>query len=362
MSGRFHGRGRSPERACRRLEEWPALDRLLWGDAHRAGDILDPGGSRAKYRPSSNRKSERGYGRWLTFFDRYSGLNDGPPGDRITPDAVEAYVSELRQFGNATHTILGRLQELHDAALVMNPEQHWTWIRRIASRVRAHHAPARDKRCKLVGTDDLLQLGFQLMAKAAARPDHRRSPLIFRDGLLTAFVALRPLRRKNLTGLTLELHVVRIAMEWHIVISDNETKTSAPLEYPWPEALVAALERYLSKYRPVLCALRGRWYRPAGNALWISSHGSPMTAQAIYEQITKRTKAAFGKAVNPHLFRDIAATTLAHADPKRVRVAAQLLGHRNFGTTERFYLQADTVQATRRFQQEILRRRRGTGE
>ena len=65
-----------------------------------------------------------------------------------------------------------------------------------------------------------------------------------------------------------------------------------------------------------------RLTRPIGNALWISSSGSPMTMQAIYD-----------------------------------RIAAQILGHRSFATTERHYIHAKMMAATRRHQQHILRLR-----
>jgi integrase/recombinase XerD len=48
-----------------------------------------------------------------------------------------------------------------------------------------------------------------------------------------------------------------------------------------------------------------------------------------------------------HLFRDAAATTLAIADPAHVRVAAPLLGHRTFTTTERHCQQAQAFDAHR---------------
>jgi len=54
-------------------------------------------------------------------------------------------------------------------------------------------------------------------------------------------------------------------------------------------------------------------------------------------QVRQRTRAAFGRAVNPHLFRDCAATSLALEDPAHVRIAAQVLGHGSFRTTERHY-------------------------
>ena len=108
----------------------------------------------------------------------------------------------------------------------------------------------------------------------------------------------------------------------------------------------------------IALSLTGRWTRPAGEALWISSHGSAMTQQAIYDRIVARTRAAFGKGINSHLFRDCAATTLAHADPKNVGIAAPLLGHRSFATTERYYLQARMGEASRRLQHALLGLRR----
>ena len=130
------------------------------------------------------------------------------------------------------------------------------------------------------------------------------------------------------------------------------------MEFPWPESLVSALEHWLQQWRPHLLGLKNRWTRAAGNALWISSHGSPLTQQAIYDRVVERTRNAFGKAINPHLFRDCAATTLAIADPKHVRLAAPLLAHRTFATTERYYLQAGMIESGRQYQQEILRLRK----
>ena len=136
-------------------------------------------------------------------------------------------------------------------------------------------------------------------------------------------------------------------------------KNGVSLEFEWPGVLTAPLQVWLSKYRPALARLRSRWAREIGNALWVSSHDSPMTKQAIYDRITARTREEFGTAINPHLFRDIAATTLAIMDPKHVGITAPLLGHATFATTERHYLQARMVEASTRYQGQItaLRKR-----
>ena len=360
--------GKCAERRCLRVGEWPGEDRQRWRDALVPGDLLDAGGLRAGYREISNSKVEAGYGRWLTFL-RHSGRTwDGAPEARITPEAVTAYVTEMESLSNGTQTIQTRLQELYEAAVVMNSGVEWAWIRSIQANIRARHKPVRPKRGRLVGTDDLLGLGLDLMAAAAACSTPRLAAITYRDGLMCALLALRPLRRKNLAALALQRTIVNVGDDWMIILpgDDDEdaalpemTKTGAPIELPWPEILVEPLERYLAIHRPVLCQLNGRWAAPVGEALWVSSNGSPLTQQAVYDRIVEQTKIAFGRAINPHLFRDCAATTIAVEDPEHVRMAAPLLGHRNFATTEKFYIKAQTVAAGRKLQESVLALRHG---
>jgi len=330
----------------------------LWTASLARGDLIDGVGIRARYRPISNRKTERGYGRWLTFADRNGWLNTGAPADRITRAAVIEYVEHMRRLENSGHTILSRLQELYEAATVMDPHRDWTWIRRIASRVRATSKPARDKRSKMVSSADLFKLGLELMDRANSASTPRLGAIMFRDGLMIAVASLRPLRLKNLAAIGLKRHLARQGeRRWKLIFPSEELKNGDALEMPWPDMLVGHLNTWLNQWRPILSGLRSRWVREIGDALWVSSHGSPMTMQGIYGRFVAQTKTAFGHAVNPHLFRDIAATTLADFDPEHVRIAAPLLGHRDFRTTERYYLHANMMKATRRYQQELLRLR-----
>jgi hypothetical protein len=119
-------------------------------------------------------------------------------------------------------------------------------------------------------------------------------------------------------------NLIGVADSWLIALDAGETKTHATLEIMWPDALLDPLTIYLAVHRPLLSSIPGRWSKPIGNALWVSSDGSPMTEMAIYDRIRKHTAEAFGAAINPHLFRDAAATTLAIEDPAHVRVAAPL--------------------------------------
>jgi len=358
MSGGPYGRGKAPERACLRLNDWPKEDRRLWQAACMPSDPLaDEEGARAHHAIASNRKAERGYGRWLNFLqqaDRASLAE--PPELRITRERLCAYIDSLVSLNNSTATILARLAELGEVARIMAPDRSWDFINALASRIRGRHKPARDKR-NLKLSEELLDLGLKIIGKATATTGLKAATL-HRDGLMIALLALAPLRRRNLAGLRLRRNLVETNGSWLISLDASETKTHAPLEILWPEDLLSPLLTYLNVHRPRLAAMTGRWAKPVEDALWVSTDGSPMTEMAIYDRIRAHTGRAFGAAINPHLFRDAAATTLAIADPIHVRVAAPLLGHRTFLTTERHYQHAQSIDAHRTYIDAVFAKRK----
>ena len=64
----------------------------------------------------------------------------------------------------------------------------------------------RDKRTVMVRADELFGLGMDLMAMAQ-RDGVVHDLLAYRDGLIIALLASRPLRRKNLADMRLDKHV-----------------------------------------------------------------------------------------------------------------------------------------------------------
>jgi integrase len=265
---------------------------------------------------------------------------------------VRAYARHLAELGNSTRTILCRLQELGEMARVIDPAADWRFINDLASRIRARHQPVRDK-SNLRLSDEILELGLELMTRARHVRD-RNAAILFRDGLIIAFLALVPLRRRNLADIRLGENLIALDERLLVILEESETKTHAAYEVELPECLAGPLEEYLLIHRPLLTARSGRWKKPTGSFLWISQHGSPMTEIAIYDRIRERTKEKFGIAINPHLFRDAAATTMAITDPAHVRLAAPLLGHRTFSTTEKYYQQAKGHEAHKAFIEAIF--------
>jgi hypothetical protein len=128
--------------------------------------------------------------------------------------------------------------------------------------------------------------------------------------------AYRAMRLRNLTGVEIDRHLVQAEARWTLSFPGTETKNHRLWVSDWPETLVPPLLRYLAIYRPLL--LDGRH---DGQALWISQRPGTLTDNGIYYAIATRTRAAFGRSVNPHLFRDAAATCIAVQCWATVRIA-----------------------------------------
>jgi integrase len=358
---------KDPSRRCRPVAVWPIGDRLAWETALCKGDVLEAGGGGSEWAPHSRRKIGNGYGRWLTWLETRGLLViDSEPAGRVTPERVREYVIDLR-VDNAPYTVIARVQELRHAIRVMAPEQDWAWLRSIENRVRHGAVSVRNKRARVVPAEALAASGIELMTgtddpeSGTALQRARR----FRDGLLIALLAARPLRRRNLAAIEIGRHLVGEGRGYWLRFNADETKTGEPIEAPLPDALGPYMERYLSTFRPFLLARDGRWKRgstaPVATALWISDHGSCMTEIAIYFRIRKLTAERFGHSINPHLFRDSAATSIAIEDPEHVHVVRSILGHSTLQSGERHYIHARMLEASRRYQAHVLELRRRLG-
>ena len=197
----------------------------------------------------------------------------------------------------------------------------------------------------------LFDAGLALMVEAEARKKPVPRAGSFRDGLMLAMLASRPVRRANLAMMTIGRHLTQYGGAWWLEFAANETKNRKPIELPLPDRLVIPLEQYLRRHRPVL--LRGRTHE----GLWISGWGHPMTCHAIYLKIIEVTKARLGRPINPHLFRDCLATSIAIRDPEHVRMSTSLLGHISPESTDESYNQAQALEASRLFHQHVAQLR-----
>ena len=342
-----------PKHICWQVQDWPAADQAAWFEILAPGDILEPGGAAAHWAPDTIHKNRRGYGRWLCFLAEEDPaavvLN---PAERVTHEAVRAYLEALRQQDLSPYTVVGRLSELHDVIKAMAPEGDWAWLRNAINRLRRRVRPKTDKAAKVHSSVRLLEAGLQLMTEATSSVSPIMRAVRVRDGLMVALLALRPLRLRNLAMIEIDRHLVQQNGAWWLLFRAEETKTGEPIEVPVPDILEAPLWRYLEVHRPDL--LQGG----TSQRLWINQYGDAMSDQALYRRITKVTKRRFGVAINPHLFRHCAATTIAIEDPQHVSIAKSLLGHSSLATTEAHYNQARALEAGRVYHAHIRELRR----
>jgi len=79
-----------------------------------------------------------------------------------------------------------------------------------------------------------------------------------------------------------------------------------------------------------------------------------MTGHSIYHRVVKLTAAKFGHSLCLHLFRDVAATSIAVQTPEHVQIIPSHLGHATSATSEKHYIHARSLEATRKYQAHLL--------
>jgi integrase/recombinase XerD len=336
---------------CTPVAEWPVADQTAWATALVAGDPFEPGGLAAGWAPATRWVVANGYGLWLTWLAEHGWLEpQQPPVARITKERVAAYVAAL-QPGRSPFSVQSRVQQLGNALRAMAPADDWRWILRAAGRLRSRAVSVRNKRARLQSPARLAELGEQLMAQAEGNTT--AAAMAYRDGLIIALLAYRPIRARNLTSITCGEHLVSRDGVWRLIFPAAETKAKQPIEFDFPADLVPYLERYLAHWRPILLTRGGRQAAAITSALWVSTNGTHMVYASIGHQVRRRTRESFGVALSPHFFRDCAATAIAIVDPKNVRITTAILGHATLATSERHYNQATGLVAGRRHQDTI---------
>lgn len=160
-------------------------------------------------------------------------------------------------------------------------------------------------------------------------------------------IACPTMRLGNLTRIEIGRHLLKLKGRFELRFQGFEMKARKPIEIPVPEQLTVYIDHYMDQERAVL--LNGA----NSDRLWITQYGQPMPCKTVYESICKVTKRAFGRPINPHLFRDCAVTSVAIEDPKHIGIAAPILGHTDPRTTEKHYIQAHQVHACRTLGQSL---------
>jgi integrase len=333
--------------------EWPAADRLLWQRAMGSDDpFADAAGARLA--KASQHTYLFAWRRFLGFLAIHEPTAfDVAPAERLTIERVRLFAAHLAE-SNIPRSVASQVHALYLAARVMMPERDWTWLKKIKARLFAA-APAPGASGPVITSVQLLDLGQQLMDEkqpTAVTAISIDDAVRFRDGMLLAFVAFIPIRRKNLAALEIGRHLVREGDGWFVIIPGEETKTGTPIEFPVPELLESYLANYLDIVRPRM--LR----HPSCAALWVSSQGGALVYGAIGQIFSRHSTSRLGFRITPHDARDAAATTWAISMPHQIGVARDLLTHSDLRTTIKHYNRARGIEASRAHSRVIAAMRR----
>jgi integrase len=327
------------------MADWHVEDRSRWEAAFAEGDRFDEGGHGAHMAETTRLALRRSYARFLTFISACHPERLGlAPHQRINHETAAEYVA-WRRRGRPGIGMATEIHHLRGAFRLICPQTDWSWLLAIAKRMVAT-TPKKPPLHNQVTSERLYALGFELMDHATAQSDaagrtSKAHAIAYRDGLLIALMAVNPLRRRTAVALRLNSHLVKAGDLWCLAIPATDTKNRRPLDYPIAEQLSARIDLYLNRFRGHLPGADQH------NGVWASNRGRPISSDALYAAVCKRTEKALGIRVNPHRFRHAAATLLSIHDPANVRCAKDLLGHASFATTEAHYIMAQSRMAGR---------------
>ncbi|RDD61253.1 hypothetical protein [Ferruginivarius sediminum] len=328
-----------------RPEHWPAADRQAWAVARTPGDIFEPGGGAANWRPQTVANFENDYGLWLGWLATSGRLApDSRPGERVTEDAVAAYIADLQPM-LAPASLANRVRRLYTAMQLFEPERDWGWLAQLKARLRRAEKATKSKPEALTSPGQLYKLGVDLMQDGETADGllARKRAVLYRDGLIIAILAARAPRRKNLAGMRINVNVTCAGGHYWLVFSGAETKQKRASEHRLPADLTPRIDRYLDHHRAVLA--NGPHEPEPADALWLTEFGDRLSPMAINVMAKTRTREALGVAIPPHRFRDCLATAWAVDLPEHVTLAGAMLDHSDPKMTEDHYNQAQRHKA-----------------
>ncbi len=327
-----------------RPADWPAQDQKMWRMAIREGGLFDDVGHLAHLSPPTLGMIQSAYGKWLGWLTMTQHeVLEMPPPDRLQLERFIDFAEANSHLSPKTQHLCtsNTLRLLHHAYPERDWEAAWRVIRRL--KIQADRHVSHRKNGRILSGNHVLSAALDLAGPvaAAARTPLQRA-LLQRNGTIIAFLALMPLRRRAFTSLRLGEAVVFEDNDIRIIARPHMTKRRTHWETLVPPSIAPTLRRYIEEVRPQLMK-PGRDHE----MLWVTKYGTPVSGSAMSTLIRNQTHELFGVTISPHLFRDIAATTLARTAPEATGHIRALLDHTGHETAEKYYNQARTIEAAR---------------
>jgi integrase len=271
---------------------------------------------------------------------------------QVTRDFLRAFEADMSLAGLKPGTRCFRFSSLYACLRELAPRKKWQWVldaakkleRRAAKHLAERHVPS---------TGMLIDLGLKLIRQAEDKGTQDSAldrATLFRDGLIILFLALHAPRRGALQVMTRGKNIRRLDTKTIIEWAAGEMKRGRKGYLTELDPRVAAIfDRYFEFHWPVLLDQAKTVSADAAGAVWLSTRGTQMCESAISKQVGRRTKLAFGKAVNLHSFRHAGCTTIAIEFPELAWVVTPWLNHATSSTAQEVYNLATSLEASERF-------------
>lgn len=331
--------------------EWPVQDLQCWEHALLGGD--DGEGAGADWEPSTTRKNGLAYGRFLQSLNNWGLLDpNGHPQSRITLSVIIRFIETMMAEGLADYSVAMILSALTDTALVMVPDQDWSWLRAKARAIARTAKSVRNPASGRIDPGEIYRLGLCIMDEVSS-PFWRgrcHPATRFGEGLAIALLAAIPALRSRALR---ELRLADLAHDgtgYQVTVRVETTKTRHTTEtYPLPPELTPYIKRYLHVLRPDL--LRGR---PHTEVLLLTGKGRAYSGTYIWARVVSHTLPAFKLKVGLHRVRHCVATAIAIKTPERVMDTKVILGQASIATSQKHYNLAQARVGSQRVQNTML--------
>jgi integrase len=321
-----------------KLHDWPVAERERW----EACRLSEPDCEGA-FADSSEFWKEctwatvlDGYAHFLGYLFAMGDLNPHEtPGSRGTADRIEGYLSYLDQRVSEG-TKYSRINNLERATWLLSPSARSKLLRRTLKNLK--RPKMRETVRHLRSRADYLAFASSLMEQNTVCNNiyQKRSAINFRNGLIISSLCCRPLRRRTFAGLCIGIDIRKVKGNWWLICPKLK---HGHVQMRWPDELVEPLEIYIRVHRPILA---GRQLG-AGNALWLTYEGRPMTGRTMFAAISNATRKAFGEGIGPHEFRRIVATELYADGAGDVDAIAPILSQARLDMAERHYIRSNAA-------------------
>ena len=329
------------------ITEWPAADRALLEALRQTGGLFDDPGELAHLRLSSMLILTRPWGRFLEWLrlNEPAALAE-PPVGRTTLPRLRAWVKAEDDLRPSSRLMFfnGVLRLLCAAA----PDEDWSAYRRVKAGLEwlAGRGDPSRKAGRILDSRVLLEAALRHAGpELDLEPTALQRAKRLRDAAMVALLAMMPIRHRAFAALQLGVSVMVDARGLTIILSDELTKSARHWEADIPEPAAGLLRRYLSEARPFLLARRGKQHE----MVWACDNGDPMSYSYVGRRVPQITEALTGVPIPPHFFRDAAATTLARSSRQAAQLIRPVLGNATTRTSERHYIHAGTIEASRDF-------------